>query len=346
MKVKTSNFGKLPDGRPVNLFTFESAKGFVVKITNYGGIITSIQTPNKLGVKEEISAGFPSLENYINGHPHFGVMVGRYANRIANGRFTLDHREYNLPINNGPNHLHGGNNGFHTKLWDFKLSENKNFASLELTYNSPHLEEGYPGNVKTTITYNLHDTNEIHITFKAVTDEPTHLNLTNHCYFNLGGFKTDVLSHKLTLDAYAYLPVNENLIPTGEIRRWDGTAFDLSKPNTLSKKIKEIPGGIDHCFALKQPRSLTKPAAKLLHEQSGRWLKVYCTQPGIQVYTGNALDSSIVGHKNTVYHKYSAVCLETQHFPDTPNQPNFPMTLIMPDEEYFHEIRYVFGVIE
>lgn len=346
MKVKKTAFGNLPDGKAAMLFSFEAEKGLSVKITNYGGIVTSIQVPDSKGVKDEVTAGFQSIEQYLNGHPHFGVIVGRYANRIAKGFFVLDHKEYSLQVNNGPNHLHGGDNGFHTKLWDYQLEQGTSSASLKLTYLSPHLEDGYPGNLTATVIYTVHDSNEVQITFRAITDEPTHVNLTNHCYFNLNGFKGDVLDHKLTIDAYAYLPVDEYQIPTGDICRWDGTAFDLSKPHDLSKKIAAIPGGIDHCFALRQPRSLTKPSAKLLHEKSGRWLKVYSTQPGIQVYTGNSLDGSIVGHNGVAYQKFGAVCLETQHFPNSPNQPNFPITLLMPDEEYLHETRLVFGAIE
>jgi len=339
MKVNSTDFGTLPDGRTAMLFSFEAEKGLSVKITNYGGIITSIIAPNKNGIREEISAGFDTLDQYLNGHPHFGVIVGRFANRIAKGRFTLDHKEYILPINNGPNHLHGGGNGFHTKLWDYRLDENGSSASLKLKYLSPHLEEGYPGNLNATVIYTIQDSNEIQITFQSRTDEPTHVNLTNHCYLNLNSFKSIIFDHKLTLDAYAYLPVDENQIPTGKICRWDSTPFDLSKPQPLSKKIEAIRGGIDHCFALKQPRSLTKTAAKLLHEESGRWLKFSCTQPRSQVYTGNSLDGSFVGHNGISYPQYGAVCLETQHFPDSPNQPNFPMTLLMPDEEYVQEIR-------
>ena len=343
MKTKVVEFGKLADGSNVSLFTFEAEKGLKVKITNYGGIITSIEVPDKNGKFDEIVAGFPTLEQYLAGHPHFGVIVGRFANRIANGKFTIDHHEYCLPINNGVNHLHGGDSGFHTKLWNYELFEQKGCAKLKLNIVSPHLDEGYPGNLEVSVTYIIYDNNELHIDFSALTDEPTHVNLTSHSYFNLNGFKNDISDHKLVLDAYAYLPVDEHQIPTGKIERCDETPFDFSKPYSLGKKIDSIAGGVDHCFALKQPRSLTKPAAKLLHEESGRWLKVYCTQPGIQVYTGNSLDGSLVGHNGNCYQKHSAVCLETQHFPDSPNKPNFPITILMPDEEYSHQVRLAFG---
>ncbi|HPE18969.1 MAG TPA: aldose epimerase family protein [Tenuifilaceae bacterium] len=343
MKVNVSEFGKLANGSAVSLFSFQAKKGLAVKISNYGGIITSIQIPDKYGVVDEIVAGFPTLNQYLQGHPHFGVIVGRFANRIANGKFVIDYKEFNLPINNGENHLHGGNNGFHTKLWDYNLTEYEDYAKLKLNLMSPHLDEGYPGNLEVSVTYIIYDNNELHIEFVAATDEPTHVNLTSHGYFNLSGFKNDIFDHKLLLDAYAYLPVDEHQIPTGDIKRWDETPFDFSKPYSLGKKLDAIEGGIDNCFALKQPRSLTKSAAKLIHEKSGRWLKIYCTQPGIQIYTGNSLDGSLVGHNGTRYNKHSAVCLETQHFPDSPNKPNFPITLLMPDEEYSHQVRYAFG---
>ncbi len=344
MKVSTLDFGKLPDGSIPKLFNFEATNGMKLKISNYGGIITSIETPDRLGNTDEITAGFPTLEQYLKGHPHFGVIVGRYANRIANGRFMIYGKEYSLPINNGPNHLHGGSNGFHTKLWNHELETIGSKAVLKLYYISLHNEEGYPGNLKVTVIYTITDDNEISITYHAKTDAHTHVNLTSHCYFNLNGFKNEIYDHSLWLDSNNLIEVNEHQIPTGEIKPCVNTPFDFSTPASLGERIKIISGGIDHCFALNQPRKLIKPAALLSHEPSGRTLKVYCTQPGIQVYSGNSLDGSFTGHNQSVYKQHYAICLETQHYPDTPNHCNFPSTLLTPGETYFHETKMVFGV--
>lgn len=344
MKISTSSFGKLPDGREATLYTFKSGQGMQVSITNYGGIVTSVRVPNAKGVVEEVNAGFPTLDGYLGGHPYFGATVGRFANRIAQGRFEIEGVEYNLARNNGPNHLHGGIEGFHTKLWDSKVEMNGDHAELTLRLHSPHMEEGYPGNLDVTVKYNIYDSNEIHIVFEASTDRATHVNLTNHCYFNLSGFRESIHNHQLWIDAHAYLPVDDTQIPTGVIARIDSTPFDFTHAARLREKVDTIPGGIDHCFALRLPRSLTRYAALLEHEESGRWLKVFCTQPGMQIYTGNFLDGSLVGHNGVCYAKHGAVCLETQHFPDSPNRNNFPITLLSPDDVYSHEVRLVFGV--
>ncbi len=344
MIVNTTTFGLMPNGTEVKLFSFETPNGLQIRITNYGGIITSIKSPDKNGISEEITAGFDNLDQYIKGHPHFGVIVGRFANRIAKGKFTLDNVEYKLPINNGPNHLHGGDNGFHSKFWDFELEENDDSASLKLKYTSPHLEEGYPGNVQVTVKYTVHDNNRLDINFDAKTDAPTHINLTTHGYFNLNGFKNDIANHLLKLDSTSYVEIDETQIPTRIIRKCVGSPFDFSSAKPLNKSISEIPGGIDHCFVLSSPRNINKPAAELVDEQSGRTLTIYTTQPGIQIYTGNSLDGSLTGHNGKVYKKQWAVCLETQHFPDSPNQSNFPTTLIRPDHEYKHQTIISFGI--
>jgi aldose 1-epimerase len=345
MKYTISDFGALQNGHIVKLYSFESKDGMKVKITNYGGIITSIEVPDKNGNCEEITAGFPTFESYLKEHPNFGVIIGRYANRIANGRFLIFGKEYSLQINSGPNHLHGGNGGFQTKVWTPEIALNKDNAALKLSYISPHQEEGYPGNLKVSVTYTITDNNAIHITFYAKTDAHTHVNLTNHCYFNLSGFKENVYSHKLWLNANSFIAVNENLIPTGEFLPCENTWLDFTVPVSLGERINEKAGGLDHCFALDHP-AISKAAAVLSHEKSGRRMTVYCTQPGIQIYTANSLDGSLCGHNKTAYNQHSAVCLETQHFPDTPNHCNFPPTLLTPGETYFHETKLVFGLNE
>jgi aldose 1-epimerase len=342
MKATTTLFGHTQDGQEAKLFTFETHNGLSVNITNFGGIITSIKTPDKDGKAEEIAAGFDNLEEYLKGHPHFGVIVGRFANRIAKGKFTIDGAEYTLPINNGPNHLHGGDNGFHNKLWDYKLESDSEKATLTLSYISPHLEAGYPGNLKVTVIYTVQSNNTLQIDFYATTDAPTHVNLTSHSYFNLSGFKEDIFAHELYLNSSKYVEVDETQIPTGRLAPSKSSLFDFSQSRLLGPSIMGIDGGIDHCFVLNHDYDISKAAAKLLHHESGRKLSLYCTHPGIQVYTGNSLDGNYAGHNRTVYNKNWAVCLEMQHFPDTPNQPTFPSTLLKPGEEYHQKAKFVF----
>lgn len=342
MRVSEKIFGYLHNGKEVKLFTFISSKGLIISISNYGGIITSIQMPDRNGVVKEICAGFNSLEEYLSGHPHFGVIVGRYANRIAKGKFTINEINYELPINNGANHLHGGNNGFHTKLWDYKIESEENNASLILYYQSKHLEEGYPGNLDVTVTYKITNENALHISFSAKTDKPTHVNLTSHGYFNLSGFEDNILDHKLMIHANKYLEIDEEQIPTGKLTPCENTPFDFRQFRHLRNSVLNIPGGIDHCFELLNDGSLESPVAILKHEPSGRSISVYTTQPGLQAYTGNSLDGSLKGHNGTIYNKHDAICLETQHFPNSPNQSSFPSTLLKPMEEYRHEVKYIF----
>ncbi len=340
MKVKSEPFGQLPNGTKALLFTFNTERGLIVRITNYGGIIISIEHTNKNGKLEEITAGFPNLEKYLVGHPHFGVIVGRYANRIAHGKFTIDGETFNLPINNPPNHLHGGDQGFHTKLWEHNLKANDQKAELTLKYHSPHSDEGYPGSLKVTVTYTISNDNSIGIDFEAEADKKTHVNLTSHCYFNLNGFSKSIGSHTLFLASNSYLPVDNTQIPTGTIAPTHGTDFDLSQPTEIGKILQKLPGGLDHCYVLTPNQ---KPAATLYCNESGRKLSLFCSQPGIQVYTGNFLDGSITGHNGIKYQKQWAICLEPQHFPDTPNKPNFPSTLLSPNQIYKHRITMYFS---
>lgn len=341
MRVKTELFGTLPTGSQAHLFTFNTGNGLVVRITNFGGIITSIEQADRDGRMKEITAGFGKLDGYLKGHPHFGVIVGRYANRIARGSFNIDGQTYTLPINNPPNHLHGGKGGFHTKLWNFNLEEHGQTASLTLRYESAHLEEGYPGTLDTTVKYTITPDNAIRMEFSASSDRKTHVNLTSHCYFNLNGFKNGIEDHSLQLASTRYLPTDATQIPTGAIAATSGTPFDLSEPTLLSSILQNLPNGLDHCYVLDPNRE----ASATLHcSQSGRKLTLFCTQPGMQVYTGNFLDGSIEGHNGVKYQKQWAVCLEPQHFPDSPNQPNFPSTLIAPGQVYKHKITLCFGI--
>jgi aldose 1-epimerase len=342
MNVRTSDFGKLPDGRIAKQFCFESSNGLITSITNYGANITSILMPDKDGRKAEITAGFTDLESYIKGHPHFGIVAGRFANRIAKGRFKIGSHEYKLALNNGENHLHGGPEGFHVKLWDWSLEENENSVNLILKYLSPDMEEGYPGNLMTTITYTMTDNNDIIIKYEATTDKPTHVNLTNHTYFNLGGFANLIYDHYLTVDSAYFLELDDTQIPTGKKLSCQSHSLDLRSGAKLLDAIKAFNGGIDNCFILEDNRDYKKPVAILSHPESGRILSVFTTQPSVQIYTGNSLDGTLTGHNNTVYEKHSAICLETQHYPDTPNHPDFPTTLLNPEEKYDFEAKFVF----
>jgi aldose 1-epimerase len=345
MRVSESVFGELPNKKKAMLLSFDTGNGMIIKITNYGGIITSIVAADRKGNMDEITAGFPSLDQYLKGHPHFGVVVGRFANRIAGGSFTIDGVSYSLPINNGPNHLHGGNHGFHTKLWDYALSASEDEAKLRLSYLSKHLEEGYPGNLNATVTYTILPNNELHIEFAATTDAKTHINLTSHCYFNLNGFKNSIHDHTLRINSSSYLPTNQNQIPTGQIADTRGSFFHLNKGCELKDILDKHTNGLDHCYVLNNREPLIDAAAVLSCNNTGRKLEVFCTQPGLQVYTGNFLDGTLTGHNGTIYKKQSAICLETQHFPDTPNHPQFPSTLLKPNETYHQTTRMAFSVL-
>ncbi len=342
INIKNSFFGDLPDNRQTRHFEFKTANGLLVGITNLGGTITSIKTPDRNGNLEEITVGFPGLEGYINNHSFVGCTIGRFANRISFGRFNIDNKTYSLTINNHPNHLHGGNDGFHSRLWDYSIFENFDSAGIRLSYLSPHMEGGYPGNLTVFVTYTIYENNELRIQYEAETDANTHINLTNHAYFNLGGFKNDIFDHQLFMDANHILELDENQIPTGKLLEIANTLFDYGPTHASEEQPKQIMAPMDNCFVLNPLRDNKKLSAVLYHPSSGRKLKLYTTQPGIQVYTSNHFDGSLLGHDNVSYKKHYAICLETQHFPDTPNHPDFPSTLIKPGEKYIHTARFVF----
>lgn len=346
MIVEKKIFGVLPDKREAMLFKFITCNGLEVSISNYGGIITSIKVPDRYGQVREITAGFSTLDQYLQGHPYFGAIVGRYANRIGGGRFTINGNNYTLSVNEGANHLHGGDMGFDKKLWHYHLAEYNDKAVLELKYLSPHMEEGYPGNLKAGVIYSIGDNNELSVLFTGETDMPTHLNMTSHCYFNLSGFEDNIHDHKLMLNSSAYLETDEQGIPTGEIIAIENNHLDFRRLKNPGEAVNMSDGVLDHCFVIDKSSDSEIPAALIKHEDSGRNLAICTTQPGVQVYTGNFLDGTITGHNATVYSKHCAICIEPQHFPDTPNHPEFPSTLLVPGEKYFQRIRFVFGTDE
>ena len=331
------------DSQEVKQYTLTNPGGMVVKILNYGGYVTNIIVPDKAGVKEDVVLGFESLEGYRQqGNPFMGCIVGRYANRIAKGRFTLDGKTYELAKNNNGNSLHGGLKGFDKAVW---TSRQQGDSSLVLNYTSKDGEEGYPGTLTVQVVYTLTPDNELKIDYTAETDKPTIVNLTNHSYFNLSGGKdSTILGHTLMLDADRFTAVDATLIPTGELVAVKGTAMDFTKPTTIGTDIAKVAGGYDHNWVLNKKGDSVSLAGTLYHEPSGRFMEVFTTQPGIQFYTGNFLNGSLTGKGGRKIIKHAGLCLETQHFPDSPNQPGFPTTVLRPGEKY-HEITiYKFSV--
>jgi len=340
-KVKKSFFGMTPEGDSVMLYTLENEKGYVVKITNYGGIVTEIQTPDKDGNMGNIVLGFDNLDQYLAGTPYFGAIIGRYGNRIAGAKFSLNGETYHLAANDGNNSLHGGLKGFDKVLWKPEVISCKERAALQLSYLSPDGEEGYPGNLKVVVTYELL-MDQLFINYEAETDKATPINLTNHSYFNLAGEGT-ILDHILYLNASHYTPVNDELIPTGEIAPVEGTPFDFREPYVIGERIDQVPGGYDHNFVLDKESGKEVLAARLVDPKSGRTLEVSTTEPGIQFYSGNFLDGTIKSG-DKVYVQHYGMCLETQHYPDSPNQPEFPNTILQPGDKFTSRTILKFGV--
>ena len=326
------------DGKEVSLFTLTNAKGVQVKISNYGATVTSWVSLDKNNKASGIVLGFDSLSGYLAKPPYFGAVVGRYGNRIAKGKFKIDTAQYTLATNNGPNALHGGLKGFDKQIWD-ATPANDSTASLLLSYVSKDGEEGYPGNLKVTVRYTLTDDNELKIEYSATTDKATVLNITNHSYFNLTGDVTNtILNHTLMIDADNYTPVDTTLIPTGEIKSVKGSPFDFTKAKKIGEQIAAVAGGgYDHNWVLNKKDSSLQKIVELKDSISGRTLEVFTTQPGVQFYTGNFLDGTISTSEGKKINQHAALCLETQHFPDSPNQPKFPTTLLLPGQQ-FHSV--------
>lgn len=335
MGIEKQPFGKA-DGQDVYLYTLTNANGLKADITNYGGIVTSLMVADREGNLADIVSGYDSLDEYIENNPYFGALIGRVGNRICKGKFTLNGVEYTLATNNGPNHLHGGLKGFDKVVWDAEEMETKEGCALKLTYLSKDGEEGYPGNLKCTVVYTLTNNDELKVSYEAETDKDTVVNLTHHSYFNLGGHASgDILSHKLMLNADNFTPVDDGLIPTGEIKSVKGTPMDFTKPTAVGSRIAQVEGGYDHNFVLNSSDGSLALAASVYEPKTGRVMEIYTTEPAIQFYSGNFLDGSNKG-KGAVYNKHNAFCLETQHYPDSPNQPNFPTVVLKPGEKYTH----------
>jgi aldose 1-epimerase len=335
-------FGKLPDGTAIDLYTLRNSKGFEAMITNYGGFIVSLKAPDKNGKLADVVLGHDSLEGYLKQPGFMGCITGRYANRIAKGEFKLGGKTYTLAKNNGPNSLHGGRVGFDKRVWTAKDVQGPDASGVQLSYTSKDGEEGYPGNLSVTVTYWLTNNNELKIEYAATTDKETVLNLTNHSYFNLAGAGNgDILSHVLTLNADRFTPVDETLIPTGELRSVKGTPLDFTTATPIGARIDDqkeqqmVYGkGYDHNFVVNGNPGELRLAARVSEPTSGRVLEVLTTEPGVQLYTGNFLDGSIKGKEDKAYQRRYGFCLETQHFPDSPNKPQFPTTVLKPGEQF------------
>jgi aldose 1-epimerase len=349
--LKKQLFGKTADGQEIDLYTLTNRNGVAIGIMNRGGTVVSIRVPDRNGKLGDVVLGFDSLDGYLKDNPFFGALVGRYGNRIAKGRFKLNGVEYKLAVNNGENHLHGGLQGFDKVVWNARDVSEGRLPRLELTYLSKDGEEGYPGNLSVVVVYSLTDANELRLDYSATTDKHTVVNLTNHTYFNLAGAgEGDILGHELTLYADRFTPADKGLIPTGELRSVEGTPFDFRKAMAIGERIEakdqqlQVGGGYDHNFVLNSGGGSLALAARVEEPKSGRVLEVLTTEPGVQFYTGNSLDGKLVGKGGKSYPKRSGFCLETQHFPDSPNHPKFPSTELKAGGKYQTATVYRFSV--
>jgi len=335
MTLEKKEFGTMPDGRKIDLYILTNPNGMKAKITNYGAILVSLIVPDKNGKPDDITLGYNQLEGYLKETPYFGATVGRYANRIKDGKFTLNGEEYQLAKNDNNNHLHGGLKGFDKRVWDASPFENEASLGIQFSYLSHDGEEGYPGNLSCTVTYTLTEKNELKIEYEAQTDKATPVNLTHHSYFNLEGQGSgDILDHILYINAERYTPVDSELIPTGEILSVKKTPFDFTSPTAIGERIGQVPGGYDHNFVLNGKEGTLKLAARVSEPNKGRVIEIYTTEPGLQFYSGNFLDGIITGKSGKIYEKHYGFCLEPQHFPDSPNHPEFPSTILKPGEKY------------
>ncbi|MGA2059460.1 MAG: aldose epimerase family protein [Thermoguttaceae bacterium] len=349
MSVKKEPYGKMPDGAAVDLYTLTNANGLKVKIITYGATITDVEVPDRSGKLENVALFRDSLKDYMDkSTPYFGSTIGRYGNRIAKGKFTLDGKAYTLAQNDHGNTLHGGLKGFDKVVWKAEPVKSKDSVGVKFTYVSPDGDEGYPGTLTAQVTYSLTDKNELKMDYTATTDKPTVVNLTNHTYWNLSGAGSgDILGEVLMLNADSYLPVDTGLIPTGEVKSVKDTPMDFTTPNTIGSRIDQVggdPGGYDHCYVLnkKEGTDALTLVAKVDDSKTGRVMEIYTTEPAVQFYTGNFLDGTITAGGKT-YQKNAAFCLETQHYPDSPNEPSFPSTVLRPGETYKHSTVHKFS---
>ena len=346
MSVNQESFGQTSEGREIDLYTLTNGNGLKARITNYGAILVSLEVPDRAGKLADITLGFDKLEGYLGTHPYFGAIVGRYANRIGKARFELNGVEYTLAANNNGNHLHGGDKGFDKVIWKLEdLKTEGRSAILKLSYISEDGEEGYPGNLACSVTYALTEDDELQISYEADTDKTTVLNLTNHTYFNLAGEGTgDILDHELMIEADKYTVVDEGLIPTGENRSVTDTPMDFTISASIGSRIDQVEGGYDHNYVLRSGGGSLALCARVYEQTSGRVMEIHTTEPGVQFYTGNFLDGTVTGKGGKAYEKHYGFCLETQHFPDSPNKPDFPSVVLNPGQKYSTATVWKFSV--
>jgi aldose 1-epimerase len=351
VQISKESFGAAPDGTPVDIYTLRNAKGFEAKITNYGGVVVSLKAPDRQGTLADVVLGFDNLSDYIKGCPYFGALIGRYGNRIAKGKFDLNGKTYTLATNDGPNHLHGGVKGFDKVVWKGQSSYRNDGRepSLLLKYVSKDGEEGYPGTLTVNASYTLTEDNALRLDFDATTDSDTIVNLTHHSYFNLAG-QGDVLGHEVMIQSNQFTPVDNTLIPTGELRSVQGTPFDFNAPTAIGARINQedeqlkFCKGYDHNWVVNKSAGELGLMARVYEPSSGRVLEVLSNEPGLQFYTGNFLDGKLQGKNGKFYQFRSGFCMEPQHYPDSPNKPNFPSVVLKPGETYKHTIIYRFSV--
>lgn len=348
--VTRERFGAMPDGKPVDVFTLANGRGVRMRLLTYGAIIQTLETRDRSGKLDDVVLGFDDLQGYVKSSPYFGAIVGRYGNRIARGRFTLEGKTYTLAVNNAPNHLHGGIKGFDKVIWNAEPFRSDTAVGVVLTHTSPDGDEGYPGTLRAKVTYTLGSRDELAIDAEATTDKPTVVNLTNHTYWNLAGGTRDILGHVMQLGSSAIVPVDSTLIPTGKLMPTAGTPFDFRTPTPVGARIDDphvqirYGRGYDHTFVLDQGAGTTSPAARVTEPTTGRSLEIFTTEPGIQVYSGNFLDGSFAGKRGMVYARRFGLALETHHYPDSPNQPSFPSVVLRPGETYRTRTVFRFGV--
>lgn len=341
MDISKRNYGNLPDGREVSLYTLDNGLGMEVDIANYGGIVTAIRIPDKNHEPGDVVLGFDKLEGYLEEHPYFGAIIGRVGNRIDKGRFELEGVEYKLAVNQAPSHLHGGIQGFDKVLWTAATEKKPDRVALKLGYESPHMEEGYPGNLLVEVEYLLNEKNDLVISYRATTDQTTHVNLTNHSYFNLNNCQGSILDHELMIDADHVTRLNEDQIPDGSIIPVENTPFDFRIAKKIGEEIEEVAPGYDINYVVNNYTGDLLRIASVHHEGSGRSMEVFTKEPGVQLYTANYVEN-IIGKSGIDYQMHSALCLETQHFPDSPNNPDFPSTVLKAGEEYSSATIYRF----
>jgi aldose 1-epimerase len=345
MDVKKEPFGIFSDGTGVELYTLTNDHGLKAKLTTYGAILLSLEVPDRNGTLGDITLGYDSLDGYLKVSPYFGAIVGRCGNRTAQGRFSLNGVVYQLATNDGPNHLHGGIKGFDKVVWAAEPVKDAGRAGVRFSRLSVDGEEGYPGNLKAVVTYILTNDDELKIAYEAESDKPTPVNLTHHSYFNLAG-QGDILGHELKLEADAFIPVDDTLVPTGEIRSVKGAPMDFTTSATIGSRIAEVKGGYDHNYVLRSGGGSLALAGTVYEPGTGRRMEISTTEPGIQFYSGNFLDGTIAGKGGRVYVKHGGFCLETQHFPDSPNHPNFPSTILEPGKKLTSLTVHKFSVRE